>query len=105
MYYTTPYCRVCGRKLKSVMMRGLAWECSACTQRKTDPMYCERGCIVRYAHENFGYPSCETAARQTLTLGTAYAVESVTVHSCRMEIILKEHPGLLFSSTMFERNS
>jgi hypothetical protein len=68
-------------------------------------MYCERGCGVRYAHENYGYPSLEPVARQTLTPGETYTVETVIVHSCRTEILLKEYPGVLFSATMFERIS
>ena len=105
LYYVTPVCGVCGKRLNGVYLRGLTWDCSKCAADKADPMHCERGSRVRYAHENFGYPPCEAEARARLTLGREYKVHAVIVHSYRTELVLEGFPDTPFSATMFERTS
>lgn len=100
----TPKCPKCGRELRGVTLDyKLPWECSGCAEDRKDPIHCERGCEVKFAHPNNGHEYQKKAARELLTEGAVYEVDEVHVGGCYSEILLKRFPGTRFNSVFFDR--
>lgn len=97
-------CPKCGKELDGVYIAyGSSWECSNCHEDKAEPIHCERGCKVEFAHPDSGRGLEREEAQKLLTEGAVYEVESVQVGGWCTDIELKEFPGKKFNSVFFRR--
>lgn len=95
-------CPECGKTLDGVFNPySKEWLCSE--HEKTGVLHAERGCIVKFAHPDYGSSFDQEVAAKYLTVGANYTVKSVNIGQSRSMIELKEFPGKIFNTVQFER--
>ena len=65
-------------------------------------IYARDGDLIIFNHPNAGYDPDQKKARELLTIDSIYTVERTEVDSWHTNVYLKEFPGEVFNSVLFD---